>query len=98
MKSQIKMEAAMTHDQSHAHGIYSCPMHPEVRQTKPGSCPICGMGLERDATGAVDVGPNPELVDFTRRMWVGVALTLPLFILGMGPLVGLGWMEVVARS
>lgn len=73
--------------------VYTCPMHPEVRQTEPGSCPICGMGLEQDASGALDHGPNPELVDFTRRMWVGVALTLPLLVLSMGPLVGLGWLR-----
>ena len=75
--------------------VYTCPMHPEVRQTTPGSCPICGMGLERDPTGATDEGPNPELVDFTRRMWVGVALTLPLLVLAMGPLVGLGWVRAL---
>ncbi|MGB4909580.1 MAG: heavy metal-binding domain-containing protein, partial [Tabrizicola sp.] len=73
--------------------VYTCPMHPEVRQTEPGSCPICGMGLERDATGIMDEGPNPELMDFTRRMWVGVVLTLPLLVLSMGPLVGLGWVR-----
>lgn len=73
--------------------IYTCPMHPEVRQTEPGSCPICGMGLERDAVSVVDEGPNPELVDFTRRMWVGVVLTLPLLLLAMGPMVGLGWVR-----
>ncbi len=69
--------------------VYTCPMHPEVRQTTPGSCPICGMGLERDAVSAADDGPNPELVDFTRRFWIGVVLTVPLLILTMGPLVGL---------
>lgn len=69
--------------------VYTCPMHPEVRQIRPGSCPICGMGLERDAVTATDDGPNPELVDFTRRFWVGVVLTVPLLILTMGPLVGL---------
>jgi P-type Cu+ transporter len=73
--------------------VYTCPMHPEVRQTEPGSCPICGMGLERDAATVVDEGPNPELVDFTRRMWVGVVLTLPLLVLAMGPMVGLGWVR-----
>ena len=75
--------------------VYTCPMHPEVRQTGPGSCPICGMGLERDAGGAPDDAPNPELVDFTRRMWVGSVLTLPLLVLTMGPMVGLGWLREV---
>ncbi|ESW60391.1 MAG: haloacid dehalogenase [Rhodobacter sp. CACIA14H1] len=73
--------------------VYICPMHPEVRQTAPGSCPICGMGLELDASTAQDEGRNPELLDFTRRMWVGVALTVPLLALTMGPMVGLGFLR-----
>ncbi|KAF0116115.1 MAG: Cu2+-exporting ATPase [Rhodobacteraceae bacterium] len=78
------------------HGpVYTCPMHPQVRQTEPGSCPICGMGLERDPTSAGDDAPNPELVDFTRRMWVGVALTVPLLLLTMGPMIGLGFIREV---
>lgn len=75
--------------------VYICPMHAQVRQTAPGSCPICGMGLERDAASAADDAPNPELLDFTRRMWVGTALTLPLLVLTMGPLVGLGWLREI---
>ena len=63
--------------------IYTCPMHPEVRQVGPGSCPICGMALEPEVATA-DAGPNPELVDFTRRFWIGLALTLPVFVLEMG--------------
>nr|WP_177177976.1 copper-translocating P-type ATPase [Citreimonas salinaria] len=70
--------------------IYTCPMHPEVRQTKPGSCPICGMGLELESAAMAEEGPNPELVDFTRRFWVGATLTVPLLVLTMGPFVGLG--------
>ncbi len=69
--------------------IYICPMHPEVRQTHQGSCPICGMALELESATMVDDGPNLELVDFTRRFWVGAILTIPLLILTMGPLVGL---------
>ena len=69
--------------------IYICPMHPEVRQTHQGSCPICGMALELESATMVDDGPNLELVDFTRRFWVGAVLTIPLLILTMGPLVGL---------
>ncbi len=68
--------------------VYTCPMHAEVRQTDPGSCPICGMGLELESAAMVEDGPNPELVDFTRRFWVGAVLTLPLLILTMGPFVG----------
>jgi Cu+-exporting ATPase len=63
--------------------IYTCPMHPEVRQIRPGSCPICGMALEHDVASA-DAGPNPELRDMTRRFWTGLALTLPVFTLEMG--------------
>ncbi len=70
--------------------VYTCPMHPQVRQTKMGSCPICGMGLERESVSMAEDGPNPELVDFTRRFWIGAILTVPLLILTMGPLVGLG--------
>ncbi|MDQ4062042.1 MAG: heavy metal translocating P-type ATPase [Pseudomonadota bacterium] len=63
--------------------IYTCPMHPEVRQEGPGTCPICGMGLEPETVTA-DTGPNPELVDMTRRFWIGLALALPVFLLEMG--------------
>ena len=69
--------------------VYTCPMHPEVRQTEPGSCPICGMGLELESGTGADEGTNPELVDFTRRLWIGAALTVPLLVLTMGPLLGL---------
>ncbi|MCR5879229.1 heavy metal translocating P-type ATPase [Phenylobacterium sp. J367] len=63
--------------------IYTCPMHPEIRQVGPGSCPICGMALEPEIATA-DAGPNPELADFTRRFWIGLALTVPVFVLEMG--------------
>ena len=63
--------------------VYTCPMHPEVRQVGPGSCPICGMALEPlDVTA--DAGPNPELADMTRRFWVGLALAVPVLVLEMG--------------
>ncbi len=63
--------------------IYTCPMHPEIRQEGPGSCPICGMALEPEIVSA-DSAPNPELADMTRRFWIGLALTLPVFALEMG--------------
>src|SRR5690606_21222101 len=56
--------------------VYTCPMHPEVRQPHAGSCPICGMALELESATMVEEGPNPELVDFTRRFWVGAILTV----------------------
>jgi Cu+-exporting ATPase len=62
--------------------IYTCPMHPEIRQIGPGSCPICGMALE-PADISQDTGPNPELIDMTRRFWIGAALALPTMILEM---------------
>jgi YHS domain-containing protein len=63
--------------------IYTCPMHPEIRQAGPGSCPICGMALE-PVLATADTGPNAELVDMTRRFWIGLVLTLPVFVLEMG--------------
>ena len=63
--------------------IYTCPMHPQIRQVGPGSCPICGMTLE-PVKATADVTENKELTDITRRFWVGLVLTLPVFILGMG--------------
>jgi Cu+-exporting ATPase len=62
--------------------IYTCPMHPEIRQAGPGLCPICGMALE-PATPAAETGPNPELVDMTRRFWVAAALAVPVAALEM---------------
>ncbi|HSM19635.1 MAG TPA: heavy metal translocating P-type ATPase, partial [Hyphomicrobiales bacterium] len=69
--------------------IYTCPMHPEIEQVGPGDCPICGMALEPKGIPPVDEGPNPELVDFKRRFWFAVALTVPLLILTMSPLLGI---------
>ncbi|HET7718118.1 MAG TPA: heavy metal translocating P-type ATPase [Bauldia sp.] len=60
--------------------IYTCPMHPEIRQVGPGSCPICGMALE-PVMASVEVGPNPELADMKRRFWVGLVLSLPIVTL-----------------
>ena len=83
---------------------YTCPMHPQIVRDAPGSCPICGMALVPIAgTGEVD---NSELRDLTRRMWVGVALSIPLVLLAMAPMVGVmepfglaprerGWVEFV---
>jgi Cu+-exporting ATPase len=63
--------------------IYTCPMHPEVRQEGPGSCPICGMALEPETVSA-EAQPNEELADMKRRFWIGLALTVPVFVLEMG--------------
>jgi len=63
--------------------IYTCPMHPQIRQVGPGSCPICGMALE-PVVATTETGRNPELIDMTRRFWVGTVLTLPVVALEMG--------------
>lgn len=68
---------------------YTCPMHPEIVQEGPGTCPICGMALEPMGIPTGDEGPNPELVDFTHRMIVGAILTVPILVLAMGPHLGL---------
>jgi Cu+-exporting ATPase len=63
--------------------IYTCPMHPEIRQVGPGSCPICGMGLEPVLVSLEDE-PKEELVDMTRRFWIGLVLSIPMMVLEMG--------------
>jgi P-type Cu+ transporter len=63
--------------------IYTCPMHPEIRQDHPGSCPICGMALE-PLTATAEAEPNAELIDMTRRFWIGLAVTVPVVVLEMG--------------
>lgn len=90
--------------------VYTCPMHPQVRQPEAGSCPLCGMGLELESAAMAANEPNPELVDFTRRFYVGAVLTIPLLVLTMSPFVGLPqireffgehtsmWIEVVLAS
>jgi Cu+-exporting ATPase len=68
-----------------AHGTtteYTCPMHPEIRQDHPGTCPKCGMALE-PVTVTAETGPNPELVDMTRRFWICAALAVPIMVFSM---------------
>src|SRR6186713_1930432 len=74
--------------------IYTCPMHPEIRQVGPGSCPICGMALEPEVA-SLDTPPNPELADMTRRFWIGGVLSLPAVVLEMGGHLvgGHGWVD-----
>jgi len=66
-----------------AGSIWTCPMHPEIRQDHPGACPICGMALEPEMVTA-GAGPSAELTDMSRRFWVALVLTLPVFVLEMG--------------
>jgi Cu+-exporting ATPase len=74
--------------------IYTCPMHPQIRQVGPGSCPICGMALEPEVA-SLDAPPNPELADMTRRFWIGLVLALPAVVLEMGGHLvgGHGWVD-----
>ena len=74
--------------------IYTCPMHPQIRQVGPGSCPICGMALEPEVA-SLDTPPNPELADMTRRFWIGLVLSLPAVVLEMGGHLvgGHGWVD-----
>jgi P-type Cu+ transporter len=88
---------------------WTCPMHPEIIRDKPGSCPICGMALEPMGVPTGEEGPNPELVDFTRRFWVSAVLSLPLLVVAMAPMFGLpvrewigepvaGWLELALAT
>nr|WP_284734649.1 heavy metal translocating P-type ATPase [Sphingosinicella terrae] len=76
--------------------IWTCPMHPEIRQVGPGSCPICGMALE-PAEPSLEEGPNPELVDMSRRFRLSAVLSLPLLVLAMGGDL-LGWHPLPMRT
>jgi Cu+-exporting ATPase len=80
---KAKAEAEATQERVPAGTIYTCPMHPEIRQVGPGSCPICGMALEPDVV-SLDDAPNPELADMTRRFWIGAVLSVPPVVLEMG--------------
>lgn len=75
--------------------IYTCPMHPQIRQIGPGHCHLCGMALEPE-TIAPGAGPNPELADMTWRFWIGLLLTIPVLVLAMGS--HLPGLEGVARA
>jgi Cu+-exporting ATPase len=79
----LDSEKAKQQEPVPASTIYTCPMHPEIRQIGPGNCPICGMALEPELASA-DTGPNPELVDMSRRFWIGLILALPVLALEMG--------------
>jgi P-type Cu+ transporter len=88
---------------------YTCPMHPEIVRPAPGPCPICGMALE-PRTVAIDEEENPELVSMTQRFWVGVALTIPVLVLGMSDVIpgqpverilsmrAIGWLELALAT
>lgn len=79
-KARKKLPAAKT-------SLYTCPMDPEIIQEGPGTCPVCGMALE--PMDGVAEGPNHELIDFTKRLWVSALAAIPLLILTMGSMLGL---------
>jgi Cu+-exporting ATPase len=76
-------QAETPHADLPAGTIYTCPMHPQIRQVGPGTCPICGMALEPEVA-SLDTAPNPELADMTRRFWIGAVLSVPPVVLEMG--------------
>jgi Cu+-exporting ATPase len=76
-------QAGAPHADLPAGTIYTCPMHPQIRQVGPGTCPICGMALEPEVA-SLDTAPNPELADMTRRFWIGLVLAAPAVVLEMG--------------
>jgi P-type Cu+ transporter len=94
-QKQLLSMAKIARDSAHRHhrsggqdlqaegAIYTCPMHPEIRQAGPGFCPICGMALE-PVEAQAESGPSPELTDMTRRFWIGLVLTVPIAALEMG--------------
>ncbi len=84
---QPKARASGLDPRLHGDDTYTCPMHPEVRQQGPGTCPKCGMALEPEMP-ALDEGENPELVDFRRRFWWTLPLTIATFAIAMGGLAG----------
>jgi Cu+-exporting ATPase len=92
--SYLKPKAAAP-EPARAGAIYTCPMHPQIRKDRPGNCPICGMALE-PLTASAEAEPNHELADMTRRFWIGLVLTLPVFLLEMGSHIpGLGLDAIV---
>src|SRR5438105_4325338 len=67
--------------------IWTCPMHPQIDQDKPGACPICGMALEPKGVPGTAGEENAELRVMTRRFWIGCAMTLPVFLIGMSRMI-----------
>ena len=78
--------------------VYTCPMHPEIEQIGPGDCPICGMDLEPKIVNVSDQGDDGQYTDMRRRFWFGVAFSVPLLIIAMGPMVGLHVADQISHS
>ncbi|MDH8436619.1 heavy metal-binding domain-containing protein, partial [Klebsiella variicola] len=69
-------------EKENSEGVWTCPMHPEIRRSGPGSCPVCGMALE-PLVATASTGPSDELHDMTRRFWLGLLLAFPVLVLEM---------------
>jgi Cu+-exporting ATPase len=82
----IGMAPRAPRPQAAAAASYTCPMHPQIIRSGPGSCPICGMALE-PVVATADEGPNPELVEMRRRFWVALILSVPLLVLAMAEMI-----------
>jgi P-type Cu+ transporter len=105
----VTIQAAPPTSNASAPVEYTCPMHPEIVRNGPGACPICGMALEPRTITAHDE-ENPELADMTRRFWIGLALTVPVFAMAMGEMlpgsplqrlvspVAQGWAEMLLAT
>ncbi|WP_140418256.1 MULTISPECIES: copper-transporting P-type ATPase [Haematobacter] len=89
--------AVKNHGPQPAGTVWTCPMHPEIRRDGPGSCPKCGMALE-PLIASGETGPSAELVDMTRRFWIGLVLALPVFFLEMGSHLVPGLHHLVPQS
>jgi P-type Cu+ transporter len=78
--------------------IYTCPMHPEIEQVGPGDCPVCGMDLEPKFVNEADQGEGDQYADMMRRLWVALALSVPLLVIAMGPMMGLRFMGPMSNT
>lgn len=85
-ETYLRPKSSAVIDTASADVIYTCPMHPQIRQKGPGHCPICGMALEPEEVTLNDE-PNPELKDMTRRLWVSASLSIPLLLIAMSDMV-----------
>ena len=97
-KCGMALEPILPGPAASAATVYTCPMHPEIERDAPGDCPVCGVALEPKTVEvrAAEDEPDAELVDMTRRFWVGLAFGVPVLILAMGPMVGLPLDAVVS--
>jgi Cu+-exporting ATPase len=91
-------EQSNTPSPQHSATIYTCPMHPEVRQQGPGTCPKCGMELEPLAPVAGKEEASAELRDMTRRFWISLVLTVPVFVIAMLHIAGLEWPQLLLTT